>query len=440
MENIYEMLVIFDRKDKICTSKDSLKSLIRTSDEISEITNKSIKIGEDEFSLTINQMDIEESQEQITYLIKIEFNEEQKKVFNSLRRVLRKTIDNIAGDRIYELWNGLSLEYSVQLYKEINIVENLMRKLITLFMILKLGDKWEAKALPEGIEKNSTKKEIKNNNGIVYNIDFIVHTDILFKKYSIKNVDHNLIEELKAVKNNEEKLDNIINSIYDYIPRNNWDRYFSEILSCESGFLGKKWKRLYEIRCLVAHNNTINQGIYEEAQVLCDELSNILKKAIKELQTINVPEKEKEIASSKPMQHVYNSKTLFNILNSYNWDKVSSLKKLIKNQSNIEKAISNRGIFEMQERINEVFSNIDNSALLDGQSSIEEALSNSDFRAFLEAQSSYEKLISDSEIKEMQERINEVSPTFDLSDNIQEIENERENKKEDEQSTNGDKG
>ena len=191
--------------------------------------------------------------------------------------------------------------------------------------------------------KESIKKEnYKPTHSILYEVDFIQLANFLFKAYSIKDSSKlpEILSKLIEDGMDEEKK----NKILEYLPKNNWDRYFSNLVELESGQLKKKLEKLYEIRCKVAHNKSMNFEDFELAKNLCEELDEALNKAYTNIDNIEIPEEDKESIGLRTMG-VVNEPTNYFVNNYLNLsDNVSNI---LKNNSekysfleNIENPIS----------------------------------------------------------------------------------------------------
>ena len=80
--------------------------------------------------------------------------------------------------------------------------------------------------------------------------------------------------------------------------------YFSPIVACDDGYLSKRWKELYDLRCLVAHNNILNKNEFKRIETLADEIKPKILKAINSLDKVTVPEQEKETVTENVVSNV----------------------------------------------------------------------------------------------------------------------------------------
>ncbi len=86
----------------------------------------------------------------------------------------------------------------------------------------------------------------------------------------------------------------MLKDLEPYIPRSNWERYFSDILGCGEQFLSKRWDALYLLRCKVAHNAIMVEDDLERIKTLSGEVLPALRNAIDRLPDVTVPEAEIE--------------------------------------------------------------------------------------------------------------------------------------------------
>ena len=124
----------------------------------------------------------------------------------------------------------------------------------------------------------------------MHQIDFKDLGDILFKTYQKGSV-WELYDKIDGSENLED-LD--LEDLRTYVPKSNWERYFSSIVACDDIFLKKRWEDLYDLRCMVAHNALVTKTEYENIEKLVQEVQEKLQKAIDNLDKIEVPEEDKE--------------------------------------------------------------------------------------------------------------------------------------------------
>ncbi len=280
----------FDINSWSFKDKRSFLSLLKINPDLN-VTSKNIKYNWNKYQIDIDINIIEEKKISIFH-----FNISSNKLtddFIKLNKILKELIKWHIKWEIYKIWDWIWLEYSKKLYPMIYELENLMRLLIIKFNVYTIWNEYIKKTTPLIVKEKIIKK--KNNlidSKFIYESDFIHLSEYLFEEYANKNTWW-LIELLKKEKKNDFKwLKNVID---DYLPKNNWDRYFWKIISIDSKSFGDKWwKMYYDFRNLIAHNKWINKNDYEEGKKLWKELINILKKSIDNISKVEIKESDKE--------------------------------------------------------------------------------------------------------------------------------------------------
>jgi hypothetical protein len=284
-----EYLLPFNTEDGICKNIESFKSLLSSNSNFKIKTTKiEYKKSSYDFSISLN---VVENQNCSVFNVTFGVSRITEK-FREMLKAFRKTIGLHLKDNIQIIWDGVSFEWSKSLYPEIYQTENYLRKLISKFMLTKLGIGWHNTSIPKDVTESIKKENYKPSHSILYEVDFIQLANFLFKPYSVK--DSSKLPDLLTGLIESEMTEEKKNEILEYLPKNNWDRYFSNLVEFESGQLKKKWEKLYEIRCKVAHNKSMTFEEYETALTLCDELNKALKQAYTNLESIEIPEEEKE--------------------------------------------------------------------------------------------------------------------------------------------------
>lgn len=215
-------------------------------------------------------------------------NDKRIEEFIELLRAV-KSILHIINKTPQTLFDGISLYYSNLAYPQIFEIENLMRKLITKFMLTNVGINWIKDRVPDDV-KNSI---ISSNKDMTYlhNVDFIQLKNFLFSENYTAHKDH-LIQKLRKAQTIEElKLE----EIKALIPMSNWEKFFSANVDITKENLSKKWDELYGLRCKIAHNRTFEKSDYEKVNSLSIEVKDVISKAILNLDKINISEIESTI-------------------------------------------------------------------------------------------------------------------------------------------------
>ncbi|MGN4945202.1 hypothetical protein [Bacillus cereus group sp. MYBK104-1] len=293
-----EYLITVNADSDFCADIEGFNSLIESNKYI-RIVGEKIHFKGIEVKYEINT-DCLEKEKQRFFYTKFKFGDVKKikdfeNLLSSIKEIIFKT-----GNKPQTLWDDISFYYSTEAYPLIFEVENLMRKLITQFMLTNVGLGWAKENIPAEV-KDSVKGSKDETPDFLYKTDFIQLENFLFKKYSTKQV-HKLLENIKNAKNeNELKLD----ELRLFVPMSNWEKHFSKIVECDEEYLRKRWGRLYDLRNKIAHNRGLIRKEYEETIKLVGEVKDKLQKAIKGLETISLTKAEREeIAESTDLLSV----------------------------------------------------------------------------------------------------------------------------------------
>ncbi|MGR5382322.1 HEPN domain-containing protein [Vibrio harveyi] len=281
-----EYLVLSDAKKTQCKTTSALKSLLQADSDV-EIERSKIKFKKHSFEIKI-KFGKNEDKSSIYFNISVVCkNENELGVFASLLKSVRKSLAFVA-KTTYVVWDDLSLYYAGQAYPKIFEIENLMRLLITKFMLTNVGLGWTKERVPTDVQQSIN----SNNSDANYlnNVDFIQLKNFLFSE-NYPNHKDSLIKKLKSAKD----FTNLeLEEIKSLLPESNWDRFFQPLVGCEADFLKKRWDQLYELRCKVAHNKDFNHTNLEDVLKLTAELKPILDKALVSLDDIVISEDEKD--------------------------------------------------------------------------------------------------------------------------------------------------
>ncbi len=290
-----EYLIIIEKKSSpalfgLCDSIRAFNKFLQTEGDISIERNKKIRHSSTDTLLGYQvEMGQVRGKNQRFFHVRVAVDEPDS--ISSLV-ILARTIKRVVvdgGGQIETLWDDVSLFYSHKAYPHIHRIENLMRKLITYFMLTSVGKEWVITASPEAVRKQIDSKQ-KQYIDALFQVDFIHLGDFLFKAYASKNIQelYDLIEEQGGL------VDIIANEILEFKARSNWDRYFSEFVECEATFLDKRWKQLYELRCDIAHNKLFGRADYDSVIRLVEEVEPFLIKALEGANRVEVSKEDKE--------------------------------------------------------------------------------------------------------------------------------------------------
>ncbi|MDM9580570.1 HEPN domain-containing protein [Nostoc sp. GT001] len=289
-----EYLVAFEKSENFCSDVNSIKNLLQSNSRISIESDKLTYKDENEESLTCNVIittgEVQDKKQQRYILIELTYTEnpeniedQNTEVFNQVRRIVRKSLGTLTvtskSASINTLWDDISLYYSKKSYPLIHQIENLMRKFITRFMFMTVGISAFEDIAPPELKKQVSDKKKNILEDALQELDFIQLSHFFFNKERTLTVEK--LESLisKSTKIEDFKLENL----KEFVPKSNWDRFFSNIIELDGNKLSEKWRVLYDLRCKVAHNKDFNKNDYEKVELLCTEISDVVNKAIEQL-------------------------------------------------------------------------------------------------------------------------------------------------------------
>jgi len=289
-----EYLYVINSQNGFLNSKESFDHLLQTDENI-KIENDIIEYKEKSFKYNVKFKKADKGVQRLFNIgIECEKQDDLNK-FEALLKIVRTRLANASNKPAEVLWDDVGSERSRKAYPIIHEIENIMRKLITEFMFINIGQEWIKKVVPPKVantakNKNNNKSKAKKTQNYLHELDFIQLSYLLFNKYSTVNPEK-CLEKLSTVSKIEE-LD--LEELKTLIPKSNWEKYFCPIVDCESQYLETRWGRLYDLRCAVAHNKFLEKKDFKEIIKISDELKTILNKAINKLNEVKVPEEEKE--------------------------------------------------------------------------------------------------------------------------------------------------
>lgn len=282
-----EYLIFIDNEGIKCNDEKSFNHLLQSNPDI-EVKNNKIKYKSItvDYELTFGQ--IADTNRTYFHLI-FNYNEIDKiDIYVSLLKSVKSVI-HIITKTPQTLYDGISIYYSNLAYPIISDIENVMRRLITKFMLTKVGVDWIKDRTPDDVKSsiNSSNKDLT----YLHNVDFIQLKNFLFSEnYPVHK--ENLVKKLKEAKDISELN---LEDIKVLIPNSNWERYFSTNISISKEKLIKSWDDLYDLRCNVAHNKTFNKTDYEKVKSLCDEIKPQLVQAFDSLSKIEIDKSTREM-------------------------------------------------------------------------------------------------------------------------------------------------
>lgn len=300
-----EYLIIIEKKSSpafygLCDDINSFNKFIQANGAIFQKSPTQLCLTNSKTSFTYKVwMGYVSDKEQRYFHVKISANSEKHiGEFVKLAKAIKSSAHG-GKAHIETLWNDVSLYYAQKAYPHIHRIENLMRRVITYFMLTRVGKEWISLASPDVVKKEISKKQ-NNYVEALFQIDFIQLGDVLFKPYSTSNIENlfEAIEDLDAV---------TVEEISYYRPKSNWDRHFSKIVDCEAAFLDKRWNHLYKLRCEIAHNKLFGAADFEDVIRLVTEIEPYLVKAFESANHVTISQEDKEKIAESIVSNVNSS-------------------------------------------------------------------------------------------------------------------------------------
>lgn len=282
-----EYLVLIDSKEEYCKSIVTFNNLLQSYDGIT-INGSTIKYDSLNFLYAIQLYEPGNNSQRSFHLT---FNSNGNEIHNyqSFLKLIKNILFKISGRPVEVLCDDVGTELCIKAYPIIHQIENEMRKLITMFMLTNVGIGWSKDNTPKEVSE-SIKTSNVNGSNLLYEVDFIQLSRFLFSPYAF--IDSKKV--IEKIKNANALSDILFQDLKDLVPISNWERYFASIVDCSSEFIDKRWQRLYELRCKVAHNKYIVEDEYNEINRLSIEVKEKIQKAIANLENIHISDEQKE--------------------------------------------------------------------------------------------------------------------------------------------------
>jgi Holliday junction resolvase-like predicted endonuclease len=158
-------------------------------------------------------------------------------------------------------------------------------------MLITVGMDWSKDAInPELFKKIENFEDEEPYLNDLYKLDFIHLSQVLFEKkrdISLEELDR-LLAKTKFEEEDKDK-------ILKYVPRSNWEKYFSGLIEEKDRNLEKKWELLYKLRNKVAHNRNVKKNEFEQIKGLANDIKEVIGKANAKLGEIDLNEEDREL-------------------------------------------------------------------------------------------------------------------------------------------------
>lgn len=293
-----EFLVLVTNDDSFCNSKKAFIDFLKV-DSLISITGQKLtyrRTPKSKALITVKfkvETDNIPSNKERYFLIALENTNDElvdefAEVGNKIKQISKRI--NPESTVVNILWDDIGRHYAYKAYPLINDVENVMRKLISKFMLINVGMDWSKETIhPDLAKKIENFEEDDAHLNDLYKLDFINLSEVLFQKKRDISLD-----ELDRVLSKTKFDDLDRTKILKYVPRSNWEKYFSSLLDEDSQGLEKKWELLYKLRNKVAHNRFLTKDDFGKIKGLTTQVKGILSIAMNKLGEIDLDEEDRE--------------------------------------------------------------------------------------------------------------------------------------------------
>ena len=141
------------------TTEDAFKKFLSSNSIIVFETADTLKLDDSKLKYCLKLTNVEKSKELIFHFsIDASGNEAEQIALLEKFDLLINEINTTCGHlfAINRIWNDVSIYYGKKLYPEILNIENLLRKIIYLFMLKTVGSKWLDTNTPEKFQSSIT--------------------------------------------------------------------------------------------------------------------------------------------------------------------------------------------------------------------------------------------------------------------------------------------
>lgn len=317
---IVEYLIIIPQEDTFCDSDLSFLKFLSVDSSISiSEKNKTITLNskkKNKFNVSYSLIsNLVTSQQQRYFKLTLSSVENNLNEFTELTNLLEKLISKLHEDiSINILWNDIARKYAIEGYELINEVENLLRRLITNFMLINVGYNWHKSHIPISIEnRESHLKETYSN--YLHQTYFSDLKTILFegqRDFELRDIGQ--VQRLIEKKISEKKAHIPIDELKGVISKSLWEKHFAKDSEYRKNDLEDDLEKLNSLRNEIAHNRHISRETLGKIQNLSKKVIRTLKLEIDDLPNKILTNEEKKfqveteinrIADSNPLLHEY---------------------------------------------------------------------------------------------------------------------------------------
>ena len=285
---------------EFCNSNEAFKQLLSVDSRITIIDEYKLSMKVNSTGiLTVSyevDTDIVPNKKERYFKFKIKSKEvERINDLTQLTALLESSFARIDNEvSVHMLWNDISRIYAVEGYALINEVENLLRRLITSFLLTRVGFDFPKHHIPSGVKNRADHLKVSDAN-YLHQTFFDDLKTILFEGQRAGNFENiGEIERLVQKLISEGRTEISIDELKGVIATSLWDKYFAAGTSYDKSKLQTDLDLLNGLRNEIAHNRHVNRQTLGKIQNLSEKIIKTLKLAIEDLPEKNLTVEEQE--------------------------------------------------------------------------------------------------------------------------------------------------
>jgi hypothetical protein len=298
---IVEYLIIIKQEDTFCDSDEAflrflgVDSSIVISPEKKELTFQTKKKTKFKVSYTLTGGLVPSKKERFFKLTLSTEHEDKLNEFTELTINLENVTKRLHSDvGINVLWNDIARKYAITGYEAINEVENLLRRLITSFMLINVGYDWYKFHIPKSVEDRDAHLK-QNYSDYLHQTYFSDLKTILFEGQrdpQFRDIGEVQLYVQRAIA--EKKTELKVEDLKGVIATSLWEKYFAKDTNYKKQDLENDLESLNTFRNEIAHNRHISREMLGKVQAISKKIIQTLKLEIEDLPNKVLSREEQE--------------------------------------------------------------------------------------------------------------------------------------------------
>lgn len=286
---VVEYLIIMKQDSTFCENEKAFIKFISVDSRINitekdKLLNFSLKKGV--FSVSYNLVsDLVPLKDERYFKFSLVSKEINKiKEFDELTGLLYNVFSKLHSNvSINVLWNDIARNYAIEGYTLINEVENLLRRLITNFMLTKVGFDFPKYYIPNEVADRDA--HLKSNySDYLHQTYFGDLKTILFegqRDFNLRNIGDIQRKVEKYISDKKKEIS--IEELKGIVSKSLWEKHFSKDSSYKKTDLENDLEALNTLRNEIAHNRHISRETLGKIQSLSKKIIKTLKLEIEDL-------------------------------------------------------------------------------------------------------------------------------------------------------------